>query len=71
MQIGAEKAKALTDCRCFSWRITFEKITRKSKDTLTKLFLNSELDVFKAFQLTPRPINTKIMYNLEVFITKI
>ena len=38
---------------------------------MDKTFLSSDLDVFKAFQLLPRHVNTKIMHDLEVFTTKV
>ena len=53
-QLGAEKANTLIGFHCFSDCDTVEKLTGKSKDTWTKLFLNSDLDVFKTFQLLPR-----------------
>ena len=43
-----------------------EKFNGKSKDTCTKLFLNSNLNILKVFQLLPGHVNTKIMHNLEV-----
>ena len=33
--------------------------------------LNSDLDVFKAFQSLPRHVNAEIMHNLEVFKAKV
>ena len=71
MQVGAEKAKTLIGFHCFSGCDTVEKFTRKTKDTWMKLFLNRELEVFKVFQLIPKHINTKIVHNLEVFLTKV
>ena len=69
-QVGAEKAKALIGFHRFSGCNTVEKFTGKSKGTWTKSFLNSDLDVFKALQLLPKHVNTKIMHNLEVFTPK-
>ena len=71
MQVGAEKAKTLIGFHCFSGCDTVEKFTRKTKDTWMKWFLNRELEVFKVFQLIPKHINTKIVDNLEVFLTKV
>ena len=70
VQLGAEKTKALIGFYCFSACITVEKITRESKDTWTKSYLNSDLGVFKAFQLIPRHINIEIIHNLEIFAAK-
>ena len=48
-QLGAEKANRLIGFHCFSSCDTVEKFTGKSRHTWAKLFLNSYLDVFKAF----------------------
>ena len=48
-QLGAEKANSLIGFHCFSNCDTVKKFTEKSKGTWTKSFLNSDLDVFKAF----------------------
>ena len=48
-----------------------EKFIRKSGDTRPKSFLNSDLDVFKAFQLLPRHFNTEIMHKLDVLTAKV
>ena len=69
--LETEKAKALIGFHCFSGCDTVERFTGKSKRTWTKLFLSSDLDVFKAFQPLPRHVNAEIMHNLEVFTTKV
>ena len=48
-----------------------EKFTRKSRDARPKSFLNSDLDVFKAFQLLLRHVNTKMMHKLDVLTAKV
>ena len=49
VQLAAEKSKALISFYSFSSCDAVEKFTRKSKNTRTKSFLNSELGVYKAF----------------------
>ena len=55
---------------CFSGCNNVEQFIRKSKDTWTKLFLNSDLDVCKAFQLIPRHLYQN-KDNLKVFAAKV
>ena len=47
--LGAEKPNVLIGIRCFSGCDTVDKFTKKPKDTWTKSFLKSDLDVFKRF----------------------
>ena len=48
-QLGAEKAVTVIGFHCFSGCDTVEKFQGKSKDTWTKSFLNSDLDVCKSY----------------------
>ena len=70
-QLGAEKANALIGFHFFSGCDAVEKFTRKFKDARTKSFLNSDLDVFKAFPLLLKHVNTEIMHNLKAFTPKV
>ena len=48
-QLGSEKVKTLIGFQCFGGYDTVEKFTRKSKDTWTKSYLNSDLRRFNYY----------------------
>ena len=65
-------AKALIGFRCFSSCGTVQKINRKTRVCMGKIvFKLTFYVIFKVFQLLPRNVNNKIMYNIEVFTAKL
>lgn len=53
MQLEAEKEKAQKGFLCFSGCYIVINFTRKPKDIWATLFLKSDFDIFKVFQLLP------------------
>ena len=64
--------KALIGFHCFSGCGTVQKINRKTRVCMGKIvFKLTFYVIFKVFQLLPRNVNNKIMYNIEVFTAKL
>ena len=70
-QLGTKKPKALFAFTASATATLLRSLPESPKIHGQNRFLNSILDVFKAFESLRRNVNTKIMHNLEVLTAKV